>query len=163
LGEHTPACNGLLQDCPGGQEASAQQTSSTQFPELQSDESSHALPFGLPVPVDVTVGVLVGVGVSVEVDVAVAVLVEVTVGVLVGVCVGVEVCVAVGVLVGVSVGVAEGAVPAHVPWQAPNPVAVWRHKSFEPVQPLSVTTAAQLSPKQHVNSLKPEFEQTVAH
>lgn len=91
--------------------------------------------------------------------VAEGVLVGVSVCVSVGVCVGVFVRVSVGVLL----GVAEGAVPAHDPWQAPNSVAVWRHRSFEPVHPLSVTTAAQLSPKQHVNSLKPASPHTWGH
>jgi hypothetical protein len=113
FGEQTPALPGLLlQDCPGGQEGSAQQTSSTQFPDLQSVGSSHAPPLGLPVPVGVTVGVVVGVpvvvGVRVTVAVLVPVLVDVTVGVLVDVRVGVEVGVIVGVLVGVRVGVTVG-------------------------------------------------------
>jgi hypothetical protein len=72
-GEHIPVLPGLSQDCPGGQEGSAQQVSSTQLPDMQSVESSQAPPFGTPVPVGVTVGVLVAVPVGVPVGVLVGV------------------------------------------------------------------------------------------
>ena len=101
-GEQVPTWVGLSQDCPGGQDASAQHTSSTQLPETQSAGSEQEPPFGFWVPVGVTVGVLVGVAVGVLVGVAVGVLVGD--GELVGVDVGVFVGVDVGVFVGVSVG-----------------------------------------------------------
>jgi len=41
-----PARPGTAQDCPGGQEASAQQVSSTQLPETQSVGFSQLSPFG---------------------------------------------------------------------------------------------------------------------
>ena len=104
-GEQFPALPGLSQDCPGGQEGTSQQVSSTQLPDMQSVGSSHAPPFGTPVLVGVTVGVDVGVdvGVCVMVGLAVAVLVGVDVGV--GVLVGLAVAVLVGVGVSVDVGV----------------------------------------------------------
>jgi len=136
FGEQTPAWPGLSHDCPGGQEGSAQQVSSTQFPDMQSVGCSQAPPFGMPVPVGVTVGVsvavpvdvpvavtvavwvtvpvdvevavAVAVRVDVRVDVAVTVLVDVPVAVAVDVAVAVLVAVPVGVAVGVSVGVEDG-------------------------------------------------------
>ena len=71
-GEHSPAWPGLSQDCPGGQEGSAQHVSSTQLPDTQSVGSLHAPPFGTFVAVGVTVGVLVTVPVEVTVGVVVA-------------------------------------------------------------------------------------------
>ncbi len=69
--EHSPT--GLLQNCPGGQDASAQQVSSTQLPDKHSVASVHAPPFGARVWVGVTVAVRVAVAVAVAVGVAVSV------------------------------------------------------------------------------------------
>jgi hypothetical protein len=71
--EQTPALPGLSQDCPGGQEGSAQQVSSTQLVDTQSASLSQAPPFGTPVWVGVTVRVLVAVPVDVRVGVIVGV------------------------------------------------------------------------------------------
>ena len=110
FGEQTPAWPGLSHDCPGGQKGSAQQVSSTQFPDMQSVGCSQAPPFGMPVPVGVTVGVSVAVPVDVPVAVTVAVWVtvpvDVAVAVAVAVRVDVRVDVAVEVLVDVPVAVA---------------------------------------------------------
>jgi hypothetical protein len=176
----------LSQDCPGGQEGSAQQVSSTQLPDMQSASASQAPPFGAGVRVGVAVGVLVAVAVGVTVGVRVGVLVGVLlgvtvgvlvgvrvgvavgvsvgllVGVLVGVCVGVEVGVTVGVSVGVLVGVALGAIPAHVPSHFPNPVAVWRHR-LVPVPQSSATPFAQSGPTQHPLKVAPISAQKAAH
>ncbi len=88
--EHSPALPGLLHDCPDGQEACAQQVSSTQLPDMQTAISLHAPPFGTSVGVGVALAVLVAVadavfvGVPVWVCVGVAVSVAVSVGVFVG-------------------------------------------------------------------------------
>ena len=60
-GEQVPAWPGLSQDWPVGQDGSAQQASSTQFPDRQSAGVSQPAPFGAGVLVGVTVGVWVGV------------------------------------------------------------------------------------------------------
>jgi hypothetical protein len=137
--EQTPALPGLSQDCPGGQEGSAQQVSSTQKVDTHWVPSSQSPPFGTRVWVGVTVRVLVTVAVAVAVLVRVAVALEVgvfdtvavavvvAVAVLVAVAVAVAVAVtvllavAVGVSLGVLVGVGEG---AQLPSQNPDPMAV---------------------------------------
>jgi hypothetical protein len=101
-GEHSPAWPRLSQDCPGGQEGSAQHVSSTQLPDTQSVGSLHAPPFGTFVAVGVTVGVLVTVPVEVTVGVVVALRVWVAVPVAVAVSVRVRVAVEVEVDVGVE-------------------------------------------------------------
>ena len=73
VGEHVPALPGLLQDCPGGQEASAQQVLSTQLPDMHWAGVLQAPPFGRPGRVGVAVGVIVGVLVGVRVGVTVGV------------------------------------------------------------------------------------------
>ena len=126
--EHVPTFPGLSQDCPGGQEASAQHTSSTQLPEMQSTGSSQLPPFGAGVLDGVAVGVAVADGVAV------------------GVSVGVAVAVEVGVSVGVEVGV-SAAEPVQLP--APQELSeknwppCWRHAS-QP-RPLTSTHALALS------------------
>ncbi len=64
---HMPALpgSGLLHDWPGGQDASAQHTSSTQLPERQSVGSAHVPPFGSAIRVGVTLGEAVEVPVAV--------------------------------------------------------------------------------------------------
>ncbi|MGD9724697.1 MAG: hypothetical protein AB7U76_25960 [Pirellulales bacterium] len=83
-GEHTPALPGLSQDCPGGHAASAQHTSSTQLPEMQSAGSAHAAPSDAAPLVGVALGVSVGVLVTAAVGLTVGVAVGVSVGVSVG-------------------------------------------------------------------------------
>jgi len=80
-GEQFPALPGWSQDCPGGQSGSAQQVSSTQFPDMQSVGSAQPPPLGTPVLVGVAVGVIVAVFVTVAVGVSVGVMVGVFVAV----------------------------------------------------------------------------------
>jgi hypothetical protein len=169
-GEHSPAWPELPQDCPRGQDGSAQQVSSTQLADTHSAGASQAPPLGANVGVGVTVGVSVTVSVDVAVAVAVAVRVCVAVAVPVAVVVAVAVAVAVrvsvavsvpvelGVWVGVLVGVALGATPAQVPSQKPKPVAVCVHRLFDPMQlplALAATPSAQLGPKQQPRNVAP--------
>ncbi len=100
-GEQSPTRPGLSQDCPGGQKGSAQQVSSTQLPDMQSEGVVHAPPFGRSVAVLVAAGVLVTVPVDVTVGRIVAVRVMEAAGV--AVTVPVVVLVAVDVEDGVPV------------------------------------------------------------